>query len=484
MTTEDGRPVAILRSPGRINLMGRHVDHQGGSVNVMAINRELLVVASPRQDDLVQVRNADPARFPPNSFRITQLISELDWNDWLSAVEGPRTRRLLDLARGDWSTYVKAAVLRLQEHFRDRLLHGMDLFVAGDIPMGAGLSSSSALVVAAAEACARFNDLPLTPRDLVGLCGEGEWFVGTRGGTADHAAIRLSERGTLQRIGFFPFRIEGTAPFPEGHDLVVCNSGIYAGKSADARHRYNQKVTSYHIARTLFRHLRPGLADRIEHLRDITPQRLGVPFPDFCSLLGELPESVSREEVRQFLRHVSESEVERLERLFESHEEPAGGYRVRDVAVFGLTEIERAQRCLGCLETGAVDELGRLMTASHDGDRISVRGPDGVRVPATARVTLRDLQEIGQSPAPAERFSLYPGSYACSLPEIDEIVDTLLDMPGVRGAQMAGAGLGGCVMALVSTDTSTAAVEALRRRGLEADVLHPIAGAAVLPAPH
>ena len=57
------RPVAIIRSPGRINLLGRHIDHQGGTVNVMAINREIVLVAAPRTDDHVSLANTDDAQF-------------------------------------------------------------------------------------------------------------------------------------------------------------------------------------------------------------------------------------------------------------------------------------------------------------------------------------------------------------------------------------------------------------------------------------
>lgn len=207
------REVAIVRSPGRINLLGRHIDHQGGSVNVMAINREVIAVAAPRGDDTVSLTNADDAHFTEHAFRISNLVANLNWDDWQRVIDGPRLQRLLDEARGDWANYAKASVLRLQEQFRDRQLRGMDLMVSGSIPMGAGLSSSSALVVAVAEAVTAFNRLPVSGRRLVSLCGEGEWFVGTRGGAADHAAIKLSRRGYVTRVGFFPFRIEDSARF-------------------------------------------------------------------------------------------------------------------------------------------------------------------------------------------------------------------------------------------------------------------------------
>ena len=365
------RQVAIVRSPGRINLMGRHIDHQGGTVNVMAVNREIILVAAPRTDDVVSLANTDGSQFSEEAFRISDLVASLNWDDWQRVIDGPRLQRLLEAARGDWANYVKAAILRLQELFRDRRLRGLDMMVSGDIPMGAGLSSSSALVVATAEAVRLFNRLPVSAQRLVSLCGEGEWFVGTRGGAADHAAIKLSRRGCVTRVGFFPFHIEDSAPFFPEHDLVACNSGVYAGKSRDARNTFNAKVTAYHIGRVWFKLLRPDLAARIEHLRDINPQHLGLSRSDFAQLLCQLPARITRTKVQAAFGQIAEADADRLERMFLSHEAPADGYAVRGVVLFGLSEMARAQRCLGLLKQNDARGLGQLMTISHDGDRVS-----------------------------------------------------------------------------------------------------------------
>ena len=365
------RQVAIVRSPGRINLMGRHIDHQGGTVNVMAVNREIIVVAAPRTDDVVSLANTAGTQFSEVTFRISDLVANLNWDDWQQVIDGPRLQRLLEAARGDWANYVKAAILRLQELFRDRQLRGLDMMVSGDIPIGAGLSSSSALVVATAEAVRVFNHLPVSARRLVSLCGEGEWFVGTRGGAADHAAIRLSHRGCVTRVGFFPFHIEASARFFPGHDLVACNSGIYAGKSREARNTFNAKVTAYHIGRIWFKMLRPDLAHRIEHLRDINAEHLGLSGADFVRLLCQLPARITRTKVQAAFGQMAHAERDRLERMFLSHEAPADGYAVQGVVLFGLSEMARAQRCLGLLKRNDARGLGRLMNSSHDGDRVS-----------------------------------------------------------------------------------------------------------------
>jgi N-acetylgalactosamine kinase len=474
------RRVAIVRSPGRINLMGRHIDHQGGTVNVMAVNREIIMVAAPRTDDGVTLANTAGAQFAEENFRISDLVSNLNWDDWQRVVDGPRLQRLLEAARGDWANYVKAAILRLQELFRDRQLRGLDMMVSGDIPMGAGLSSSSALVVATAEAVRVFNRLPVSARRLVSLCGEGEWFVGTRGGAADHAAIRLSHRGCVTRVGFFPFQIESSARFFPGHDLVACNSGIYAGKSREARNTFNAKVTAYHIGRIWFKTLRPDLAPRIEHLRDINAEQLGLTHAAFGQLLCQLPARITRTKVQASFGQMANAERDRLERMFLSHEAPADGYAVRGVVLFGLSEMARAQRCLGLLQRNDARGLGRLMNDSHDGDRVSRETSRNTWRRVSVRSADGPLTAWSRKSGRGKDIAELSGDYGCSLPELDRIVDIAQRQPGVEGAQLAGAGLGGCIMVLVQKPRTADLLKTLGEQGVQAEVFRPIAGACSL----
>jgi N-acetylgalactosamine kinase len=473
------RMVSILRSPGRINLLGRHIDHQGGTVNVMAINREVILVAAPRNDGVVSLANTDESHFPGQVFRIADLVANLNWDDWQRVIDGPRIQRLLEAARGDWANYVKAAILRLQEQFRDRQLHGLDMMVSGDIPMGAGLSSSSALVVATAEAVTAFNRLPVSGRRLVSLCGEGEWFVGTRGGAADHAAIKLSRRGYVTRVNFFPFEIEASARFLPGHDLVVCNSGIYAGKSNQARNTFNAKVTAYHIGRIWFKMLRPELAPKIEHLRDINSQNLGLNRAEFAQLLYQLPTRITRAKVQAAFAQMAEAERDRLERLFASHEAPTDGYAVRDVVLFGLSGIARARKCLDLLRRNDAKTLGRLMNLSHDGDRVSRETARHTWRRVSPHITDRECVAWAGQSRNGDLAGL-SGAYACSLPELDRIVDIARRLPGVEGAQLAGAGLGGCIMVLAQKPHTGSVVKALEEQGVRAEIFRPIAGACSL----
>ena len=420
------REAIISRAPSRVNLMGRHVDHRGGYINPMAINREVLMVAAPREDDVVTLTNVDRRAFPDRSFSISAELSLVPWGDWLSYINSRRIQQIVLDARGDWINYVRAACLRLQQDFRDVRLRGMDAAVVGDIPMAAGLSSSSAVVVAAGEATIACNRLDVTASDFVDLCGEGEWYVGSRGGAGDHAAMKFGRRSQVSRVRFFPFAFEYVPGIPDDRRLVVFNSQIRAQKSANARDVFNQKVAAYELGLMMVLDRYPHFAHLIEHLRDLNAERLHVPPHVIYEVLLSLPQSMTRRQLRETL---SAAHRDRAEELFGTHSEPAG-YDIRGVVMFGLAECARGERAGTLFETGRLDELGRMMDTSHDGDRVTRLGPDGTMLPYDYRTTddaLRRLVADLQSERPkrVERAQLHrqPGGYACSVPEIDRMVD-------------------------------------------------------------
>ena len=472
------RRVVLARAPGRINLMGRHVDHRGGYVNVMAISREVVLAAAPREDDAVTLANVRGREFPRRSFRIGELLRSADWFDWMDYLNSTTVRQVLEASRGDWSNYAKAAVLRLQHACPDHRLRGMDCVVAGNIPMGAGLSSSSAVVVGVAEAAVALNGLDVTTRQFVDLCGEGEWFVGSRGGSADHAAIRTGERGKVARVGFFPFRIEGMIPFPAELSLIIANSHIRAAKSAGARDTFNQRVACYNIAEILLRQRNPILRS-MEHLRDVNPEALQVLPAEIYRLMKTLPRQVRRRSVARLL---GEEHKARVAELLSTHAD-VGPYRLRDVAMFGISECRRSDMFAALLRKGQVEKVGELMRISHDGDRI-VRHSDGWPTPHEPSYADARLDRLAAEAAPLWAQS---GWYACSTPEIDFMVDLACRQEGVIGAQVAGAGLGGCAMILVRTEALDGVLSALRkgyyrlrRLPFDVHVCRPVAGSGIL----
>jgi N-acetylgalactosamine kinase len=117
-----------------------------------------------------------------------------------------------------------------------------------------------------------------------------------------------------------------------------------------------------------------------------------------------------------------------------------------------------------------VERFGELMRISHDGDRVSRTDSEGTVQRGDDRVTDAYLRERiadleSEDPERVRRSQLWalPGGYGCSTPEIDRMVDIACGVPGVLGAQLSGAGLGGCILVLVREEAADALKRALQR---------------------
>lgn len=447
----------VTRAPGRVNILGRHIDHRGGSTNVMAIGRDTMMIAAPRGDRTVNVSNTDPL-YPDCSFDIDELTPRDKGADWLSFIESEPVRKLIEKDRGAWYHYVMAAVARFG--FSSNVpICGMDIMVDGNIPVAAGLSSSSSIVVASAEAIAALNCLALTDRQFVETCGEGEWFVGTRGGAGDHAAMKYSEAGRVTKLGFKPLCVGKSVPFSKDYAIVVADSNIKSKKSDGSRDKFNEKVASYEISFMLMKKYFPEY-DMIE-LRDAAKIR---PYSNIYKMLKRLPEEATREEIKELLPEYGE----RLERIFANHKDPPK-YSLRGVALFGISECARSDACLDFLGRGDYAGLGALMKISHDGDRVTGGYP--------MRITDEYLIKCAEGNAD---IALQPGAYGCSIPEIDALCDMLDCTEGVLGSQLIGAGLGGCVAALVEAKHADTVLELLKSQYYDKHT-SPISASVYLP---
>lgn len=443
--------VCLVRAPGRVNLMGRHVDHRGGMTNFLAIDRETIAVTGLREDDQVVAVNTQPGKFKPVHCSMTELIGRFAWSDWLDFVNSDWVRDMVYVSAGDWGNYIKAAMLRLQHRYQDVRVRGLNMALSGNVPIAAGLSSSSTLVVATLQAAIALNNFDLTSQQFIDLCGEGEWFVGSRGGAGDHAAIYLGQRGKIAQVGYLPFRVERIIAAPDGYCLILANSHIKAAKSASARDQFNSRIASYNLGLALLKQRCPGIAGVVEHLRDLEPAKLGCSTSDIYRCLAKVPAAMTRKDFREML---SKEHRDLLDVNFASHADPQV-YHPRGVLLYGVAEIQRSRMCVDLLESGQIETFGQLMKISHHGDRVSRPGRDGHYEPVEANCgdefldrLIGDLASEDPQRVLRAQLSMQPGAYACSTPEIDEMVDIACSVPGVVGAQLAGAGLGGCIMIL------------------------------------
>ena len=225
-----------IQAPGRVNLIGEHIDYCGLPVLPMAIQHGITLQVTPRTDAMVHFMNASSA-FAGRSFEITPDIAFLP--------------------RGDWGNYVQAAAQELTRRLGP--LHGIDAMVTSDLPVASGLSSSSALVVAAAMALLAANDQALPALELATLLAEGERYVGTAGGGMDQAIIVGARAGHAARIAFLPLQLTHVA-MPAEWRIVVASSLTHAEKSGSLQSAYNARGSDAREARRLVA-ARLGAAD-------------------------------------------------------------------------------------------------------------------------------------------------------------------------------------------------------------------------------
>lgn len=445
--------VIISRAPGRINLLGNHIEHRGGYVNYVAVNRETLLVASARDDDRVVIHNANPDRFSSREFSIGNLLPSNQRGHWLSYIESVK------ITPHDWENYIRAAILHLQDHFPDTPLKGLNIAVAGDIPIAAGLSSSSSLVVSALEAALYFNGLEIPHLEKAEFCGRAEWYAGTRGGAGDHAAMLYAQQQAIVHLQFFPLKTE-PVPLPAGYRVVACNSFVEHAPPGI----FNERIATYEIGLMLIKKNNPQFAKKLIHLRDLNADHLGISVADIYRMLKALPERMSRQEIREALP----DHIPHLETLFAPHPDPQEGYRVRQVVLFGLAECARSAQCKTLLDAGNIVGFGRLKYLSHNGDRQFQYAPDGTETRVNNRISdteldrlIADLESNDNTRIEAAQIHNQPGGYDCSCEALDKLVDIARHIEGVVGAGLTGGGMGGCVLVLAEEDAVSTLIETL-----------------------
>ena len=431
------KKVVITRAPGRINLMGRHIDHRGGGINVMATDKDQVFVSARRDDDIIQISNLDTA-YPDNSFSISETLALGSNESWLSYLASEKVVNALRESNGDWSNYVKSAVIHAQFN-TDYKLCGMDMVSTGNIPVAAGLSSSSAIVVAVMEALVALNCLNLTEREFIDLCGEGEWFVGSRGGSGDHAAMKCGKKDAIIHLGFKPFNVGETQSFSDKYAILVANSMLMAKKSEGSKDTFNAKVASYEFALMLLKRAYPHY--KLNEFRDLAKIR---PYSAVYEMIATLPETITRGGIKILLPEYKQ----RLEEIFSNHKDPQV-YELRNVALYGISECERADQFMNVLKSEDYVALGNMMKISHNGDRLDAES-----------ISDTHLEQLISNNTPFETES---GSYKCSTTEIDYLCDLLNATDGVLGSEIVGAGLGGCVIALIEKSKSNSIIDAVNK---------------------
>ena len=322
-----GGDARLVRAPGRVNLIGEHVDYCDLPVLPMALEQGLELAFRPRDDGRVR------------------LATSLEG---LPEVEFELGPQVAPEPAGAWGNYARAAAQALARDLG--LARGLEGLVHADLPPAAGLSSSAALVVAVAVALLAANERALAPLELAELCAAAEHYVGTRGGGMDQAVCVLGRAGHALRIDFAPLRARAL-PLPAGWTFVVAHSGVRADKSGSTRAAYNRRRAEVEEVRRRLggtwaqlveSHARALVAERAEECLD---NRL---LARFRHVRGEA------ERVERACAALAAGDAPLFGRLLDaSHASLRDDYQVSHPALDALVVRAREGGALGARLTGA-----------------------------------------------------------------------------------------------------------------------------------
>lgn len=196
------RPRWIVAAPGRVNLIGDHVDYHGGFVLPMAIDRYLAVAAAPGGGPEARVWSAD-----------------------LGEGAAVRVRGEIAPGAGGWSAYVQGVVAGFVE--RGAAPEPFDAVIRSDVPMGAGLSSSAALEVATATLLEAMTGRTLDPLDKALLCQRAEHrFAGMPCGVMDQVSSTSCRAGALMLLDCRSLEIEHLPLADPELTVLIAESGV------------------------------------------------------------------------------------------------------------------------------------------------------------------------------------------------------------------------------------------------------------------
>ncbi len=312
-------PEYVVRAPGRVNLIGEHTDYNDGFVLPMAIEHAVWIALRPRRDRQV-------------------LIHSLDYEQTVSfAVTGFRH------GKKRWGEYIKGVTRALRQ--AGYALSGWEGVMCGNVPIGAGLSSSAATEMAAVSAFAVAGGLHIPARDmaLAGQRAENEW-VGVNCGIMDQMVSAAATEGHALFLDCRTLATEAV-PLPEDVAVVIMDTATRRGLVGTA---YNERRAQCEAAAQHF-----GLAA----LRDVSIETLEQHGRALDDVTLRRARHVVTENARVLsaVESMRRGDAARLGALFTaSHTSLRDDFEVTNAALNQIVEAALAQPgCLGARMTGA-----------------------------------------------------------------------------------------------------------------------------------
>jgi galactokinase len=315
----NAKPEFIVRAPGRVNLIGEHTDYNDGFVLPMGIDRAVWLAFCPRTDGQVCIHSLD-----------LEADSVFDLNS---------------LHKGDgWAEYPKGIAHQLMQEGYE--LKGFDAVMTGDIPAGAGLSSSAGVELAVARAFSVVSGFAWDAIKMAKIAqkAENEW-VGVNCGIMDQMASSACKEGHALFLDCRSLEIQ-YAPLPQGVSVVILDTSTRRGLVDSA---YNERRSQCEEAARWF---------GVRALRDISVEELNKRSKSGLSevVLKRARHIVTENErVLEAMQAMESGNVKRLGELFNaSHDSLRDDFEVTNDALNMMVDCARAQKdCYGARMTGA-----------------------------------------------------------------------------------------------------------------------------------
>ncbi|MGP9694026.1 galactokinase [Brachybacterium sp. AOP25-B2-12] len=336
-------PDGVWSAPGRVNIIGEHVDYQDGLCLPMAIEHRTFVAAARTPTDLLRLRSLQ-----------SDVVFEMQAKDLApEKVEG-------------WPAYVAGVLWALRPFFSGSQTRGADVLVDGYVPLGAGLSSSAALECAAAEAFEALFSLGTTPLDRVRACISAETdFAGAPTGGLDQSASILCSEGNALLLDC---RDLSTRDVPwdlgsQGLALLICDTraehshvdGEYVARRRDS------EAAARALGVPTLRDVDPaGLDQALERIEDPTVRRRARHVVTEIQRVRDVVALLSRGSIR--------AQVDEVGALLNaSHDSLRDDYEVTVPALDVAVDAARAAGAHGARMTGG--GFGGSIIALVESDR-------------------------------------------------------------------------------------------------------------------
>ncbi|PGH17807.1 galactokinase [Helicocarpus griseus UAMH5409] len=434
-------PDFVARSPGRVNIIGEHIDYSLYDVLPTAVSVDVLIAvkihpAEKDKEPWAKVANTNGPKFPPGQFTI------------------PKDRDVeIDPAKHEWVNYFKAGLRVALKFLREKNQSGnfdpvsFEVLIDGNVPPGGGISSSAAFVCSSALAGVKANGYDISKQELQDIAIVSERAVGVYSGGMDQAASIFSRRGYLLYVRFFPTFHTQHVPVPKATPeitFLMAQSFITSNKAETAPRHYNLRVAECTLATVVLakkhnlvlpkdssslgyslRNFHQEFMRKEERLQDPLEYQLDSVIMATTELLTK-EEGYTREEIAEMLQ-ISVPELEK--QFLSSFPVQAERFMLRQRALHCFKEARRVLDFKACLSRSQqLDEhnvkyLGQLLNESM----------------ASCRYL-----------------------YNCSCPEVDDICEIAL-RAGAVGSRVTGAGWGGCTVHMVPQDKVKDVTEALKK---------------------